>query len=49
MNDFFSNDYNNWNYNPFINTPNADPRAREREGGREGESIRKREGECVCK
>ena len=23
--DFFSNDCNNWNYNPFINTPNADP------------------------
>ena len=23
--DFFSNDRNNWNYNPFINTPNADP------------------------
>jgi hypothetical protein len=23
--DFFSNDYNNWNYNEFINTPNADP------------------------
>ena len=23
--DFFSNDSNNWNYNPFINTPNADP------------------------
>ena len=22
---FFSNDFNNWNYNPFINTPNADP------------------------
>ena len=22
---FFSNDCNNWNYNPFINTPNADP------------------------
>ena len=22
---FFSNDSNNWNYNPFINTPNADP------------------------
>ena len=22
---FFSNDRNNWNYNPFINTPNADP------------------------
>ncbi len=47
--DFFSTDCNNWNDNPFINTPNADPRAREREGGREGESIRKREGECVCK
>ena len=23
--DFFSNDCNNWNYNQFINTPNADP------------------------
>ena len=23
--DLFSNDCNNWNYNPFINTPNADP------------------------
>jgi hypothetical protein len=23
--DFFSNDCNNWNYNEFINTPNADP------------------------
>jgi hypothetical protein len=23
--DFFSNDVNNWNYNPFINTPNIDP------------------------
>ncbi len=23
--DFFCNDCNNWNYNPFINTPNADP------------------------
>ena len=23
--DFFSNDSNNWNYKPFINTPNADP------------------------
>ncbi len=23
--DFLSNDCNNWNYNPFINTPNADP------------------------
>ena len=23
--DFFSNDCNNWNYNPFINIPNADP------------------------
>jgi hypothetical protein len=23
--DFFSNDSNNWNYNPFINTPDADP------------------------
>ncbi len=23
--DFVSNDCNNWNYNPFINTPNADP------------------------
>ena len=23
--DFFSNDSNNWNYNPIINTPNADP------------------------
>ena len=22
---FFSNDCNNWNYNEFINTPNADP------------------------
>jgi hypothetical protein len=22
---FFSNDSNKWNYNPFINTPNADP------------------------
>ena len=22
---FFSNDSNNWNYNPFINPPNADP------------------------
>ena len=22
--DFFSNDCNNWNYNPFINAPNAD-------------------------
>jgi hypothetical protein len=21
----FSNDFNNWNYNEFINTPNADP------------------------
>ena len=21
--EFFSNDCNNWNYNPFINTPNA--------------------------
>ena len=28
--DFFSNDCNNWNYNPFINTPNS-------EGGRERE------------
>ena len=23
--DFFSNDCNNWNYNPLIKTPNADP------------------------
>ena len=23
--DLFSNDRNNWNYNQFINTPNADP------------------------
>ncbi len=23
--DFFSNDINNWNYNPYINTPNIDP------------------------
>jgi len=23
--DFFSNDFNNWNYDKFINTPNADP------------------------
>ena len=23
--DFLSNDCNNWNYSPFINTPNADP------------------------
>ncbi len=23
--DFFSTDCNNWNYNEFINTPNADP------------------------
>jgi hypothetical protein len=23
--EFFSNDCNNWNYNPFINTPDADP------------------------
>jgi hypothetical protein len=23
--DFFSTDFTNWNYNPFINTPNADP------------------------
>ena len=23
--DFLSNDCNNWNYNLFINTPNADP------------------------
>ena len=23
--EFFSNDCNNWSYNPFINTPNADP------------------------
>ena len=23
--EFFSNDSNNWNYNPFINTPDADP------------------------
>ena len=23
--EFFSNDCNNWNYNAFINTPNADP------------------------
>jgi len=23
--DFFRNDGNNWNYNPFTNTPNADP------------------------
>jgi hypothetical protein len=23
--EFFSNDCNNWNYNLFINTPNADP------------------------
>jgi hypothetical protein len=23
--DFFSNDCNNWNYTPFINTPNTDP------------------------
>ncbi len=23
--EFFSNDCNSWNYNPFINTPNADP------------------------
>ena len=22
---FFSNDCNNWNYNSFMNTPNADP------------------------
>ena len=22
--DFFRNDCNNWNYNPFVNTPNAD-------------------------
>ena len=23
--EFFSNDFNNWNCKPFINTPNADP------------------------
>ena len=23
--EFCSNDCNNWNYNPYINTPNADP------------------------
>ena len=23
--EFFSNDCHNWNYNPFLNTPNADP------------------------
>jgi hypothetical protein len=23
--EFFSNDFNNWNYNEFINTPNPDP------------------------
>ncbi len=23
--EFFSNDFDNWNCNPFINTPNADP------------------------
>jgi hypothetical protein len=23
--EFFSNDCHNWNYNPYINTPNADP------------------------
>jgi hypothetical protein len=23
--EFFSNDCNNWNYNEFMNTPNADP------------------------
>ena len=25
LNDFFSTDCNNWNYNEFTNTPNADP------------------------
>jgi hypothetical protein len=25
LNDFFSTDCNNWNYNEFIKTPNADP------------------------
>ena len=25
LNDYFSTDFNNWNYNEFINTPNADP------------------------
>jgi hypothetical protein len=25
LNDFFSTDFNNWNYNEFINTTNADP------------------------
>jgi len=25
LKDFFSTDCNNWNYNEFINTPNADP------------------------
>jgi hypothetical protein len=25
LNDLFSNDRNNWNYNEFMNTPNADP------------------------
>ncbi len=41
---FFSNDRNNWNYNPFINTPNAEPynlkrteRERERARARERE------------
>ena len=28
--DFFNNDCNNWNYNEFINTPNADPYIKKR-------------------
>jgi hypothetical protein len=28
--EFFSNNCNNWNYNPFINTPNADPYSKNR-------------------
>jgi hypothetical protein len=28
--DFFSIDRNNWNYNEFISTPNADPYNRKR-------------------
>ena len=28
--DIFSNDCNNWNYNPYFNTPNADPYSNKR-------------------
>ena len=52
LNDFFSADFNNWNYNEMINKPGLDPYYRERErwkctsrGAHIQERKREREGE----